>query len=82
MMLDFVLLCRTVKPLLSAEDFQKTTQIVKKFGTESGIGPKLQNLLENKANSMDNWVSLYNAYVFIYNVSMKYDSRISNDYKN
>lgn len=47
---------RTVKPLLSSEDFQKTTKIVKKFGMDSELGPKLQGLLENRANSMDNWV--------------------------
>jgi hypothetical protein len=33
-----------------------TTQVVKDFGTNPELGQALQSLLENKANSTENWV--------------------------
>jgi len=47
---------RTVKPLLSDADFAKTMDLVKEFGTNPNLGPKLQSLLENRAAKKDNWV--------------------------
>lgn len=52
-------LCRTVKPLLSDQEFAKTTEIVKEFGTNPNLGPKLQDLLEKRAAEKDSWVSNY-----------------------
>nr|CAG4646179.1 EOG090X04D9 [Macrothrix elegans] len=48
---------RTVKPLLTDEDFLKTEQIVKDFGAPGGVGQKLQQLLEQKGSKEDNWLS-------------------------
>lgn len=45
-----------MKPLLNEEEFAKTTALVKEFGTNPNLGPKLQSLLEEKAAQKDNWV--------------------------
>lgn len=58
---------RTVKPLLNEEEFAKTTALVKEFGTNPNLGPKLQSLLEEKAAQKDNWVfETYIVSVLIY----------------
>lgn len=49
---------RTVKPLVTEEEYMVTEEIVKKFGDITGIGTKLQQKLEVKKNTTDNWVSL------------------------
>lgn len=43
-----------MKPLLSNEEYEETVKIVKEF--ESGIGAKLQTLLEEKSKKEKNWV--------------------------
>ncbi|XP_048776623.1 carnitine O-acetyltransferase-like isoform X2 [Ostrea edulis] len=46
---------RTVQPLLSDEEYANTLKIVKDF--EKDPGPKLQNLLEKRAQRETNWLS-------------------------
>ncbi|XP_042207020.1 carnitine O-acetyltransferase-like isoform X2 [Homarus americanus] len=48
---------KTVKPLVTDEEFQLTEQIVKKFVAPEGIGSKLQKKLLERAKSTDNWLS-------------------------
>lgn len=46
---------KSVKPLLSPEKFQKTSQIVEDF--KRGIGAQLHDLLEYKASRSENWLA-------------------------
>lgn len=56
----FLCLChRTVQPLVTDDEFQVTEEIVKRFGSNNGIGVKLQRLLENRAKTTDNWVCVF-----------------------
>ncbi|CAH1785909.1 unnamed protein product, partial [Owenia fusiformis] len=47
----------SIHPLLSEEEYKETEKIVSDFGKSGGEGPKLQSMLENRANSMKNWLS-------------------------
>lgn len=46
---------KSVKPLVSAEKFQKTTAIVEDF--KRGIGAQLHDLLQYKAQCSENWLA-------------------------
>ncbi|XP_071441839.1 carnitine O-acetyltransferase-like [Hetaerina americana] len=48
---------RSVRPLITDEEFKITTSVVSKFGAPGGVGEKLQSLLEKKAQSTNNWLS-------------------------
>lgn len=54
----FFFLFRTVKPLVTEEEYMVTEEIVKKFGSIDGIGQKLQQKLQERKNNTENWVSL------------------------
>ncbi|KPJ15173.1 Carnitine O-acetyltransferase [Papilio machaon] len=47
---------KTVKPFLSDEEFANTTKLVKEFGSQGGVGIKLQSLLEKRAEKHVNWL--------------------------
>nr|XP_022914216.1 carnitine O-acetyltransferase-like isoform X1 [Onthophagus taurus] len=56
----------TAKPHLSDKEFASTTELIKKFSDENGIGAKLQKYLVEKAKSTENWLSewwLHSAYL-------------------
>ncbi|XP_049831480.1 carnitine O-acetyltransferase-like [Schistocerca gregaria] len=48
---------RSVKPLITAEEYSVTEDLVKNFVAKGGIGEKLQNLLLQKAKSTENWLA-------------------------
>lgn len=47
---------RSVKPLVTDEEFRITEEIVHKFGAQNGLGEKLQSSLEERAKNTENWV--------------------------
>ncbi|KAK7066058.1 hypothetical protein SK128_011121 [Halocaridina rubra] len=47
---------RTVKPLVTDDEFRVTEEIVNKFKAPEGIGPKLQVRLEQRAKARENWL--------------------------
>ncbi|XP_077585515.1 choline O-acetyltransferase-like isoform X2 [Stigmatopora nigra] len=48
-----------VKHLRTHEQFQKSQQIVQRFGVPGGMGERLQRKLQEKREKTDNWVSDY-----------------------
>lgn len=48
---------RTVKPLLTKDEFAVTEQVAKNFGAPGGVGEKLQLMLEEKGAKEPNWLS-------------------------
>lgn len=48
---------RTVRPLVTDEEFNITKALVSSFGAPGGIGEKLQSLLEKKYQSTENWLA-------------------------
>lgn len=48
--------CRSVKPLVTEEEFNITQDLAKKFAASGGIGEKLQKMLEEKAANTESWV--------------------------
>ncbi|XP_046459973.1 carnitine O-acetyltransferase-like isoform X1 [Daphnia pulex] len=48
---------RTVKPLLTKDEFVITEQVAKNFGAPGGVGEKLQHMLEEKGAKEKNWLS-------------------------
>ncbi|XP_072936490.1 carnitine O-acetyltransferase-like isoform X2 [Epargyreus clarus] len=47
---------KTVRPFLNDEEFTATSKLIKEFGSEGGVGRKLQNLLEKRAEKHLNWL--------------------------
>ncbi|XP_068244229.1 carnitine O-acetyltransferase-like isoform X1 [Palaemon carinicauda] len=47
---------KTVKPLVTDEEFRLTEELVKKFKSSDGVGPKLQQSLLERAKTKDNWL--------------------------
>ncbi len=45
-----------LQPLISEEEFEKTTAAVTEFGAEGGVGEELQRLLHERAKTKDSWV--------------------------
>lgn len=57
---------KSVTPFLTEDELKNTTNILREFSSENGIGTKLQRLLVQKANSEENWLAdwwLKNAYL-------------------
>ncbi len=50
-------LYRTVKPLLTKDEFVITEQVANSFGAPGGVGEKLQHMLEEKGSKEPNWVN-------------------------
>ena len=50
---------KAVRPLVSNEEFEKTSKKVEEFGKENGIGEQLQEMLKKRAKLQDNWVCIY-----------------------
>lgn len=48
-----------VKPLLNEDEFETTKNSASEFIKEGGVGEKLQKLLEERATTRKNWVSLF-----------------------
>ncbi|KAG8228401.1 hypothetical protein J437_LFUL003874, partial [Ladona fulva] len=48
---------RTVRPLVTNEEFNITKSLVLNFGSPGGVGEKLQSLLQKKAKETDNWLA-------------------------
>ncbi|CAH2066599.1 unnamed protein product, partial [Iphiclides podalirius] len=47
---------KTVRPFLNDDEFTTTTKLVKEFCSQGGVGIKLQNLLEKRAEKHLNWL--------------------------
>ncbi|XP_060802455.1 carnitine O-acetyltransferase isoform X2 [Amyelois transitella] len=47
---------KSIKPHLTDQEFVVTENLVKAFGSEDGVGPKLQALLEKRAEHHLNWL--------------------------
>ncbi|XP_077468625.1 choline O-acetyltransferase-like [Stigmatopora argus] len=50
---------KCVKHLRTHEQFQKSQEIVQRFGAPGGVGERLQRKLQEKREKTDNWVSDY-----------------------
>lgn len=50
---------RSVQPLLQPDEYQRSTKIANEFIQSKNIGSKLQSLLQQRANSKENWLSDY-----------------------
>lgn len=50
-------LLETAEPHLTPERFENTKNIVREFGRTGGVGEKLQELLERRAETTENWLS-------------------------
>ncbi|KAB7506160.1 Carnitine O-acetyltransferase [Armadillidium nasatum] len=48
---------KSVKPLVTDEEFRITEEIVNKFGAQNGLGEKLQSSLEERAKISENWLT-------------------------
>lgn len=48
---------KTMIPLLNEKQMEKLNNIVEKFGSPGGIGPRLQLYLIDRQKKLDNWVS-------------------------
>ncbi|XP_078282157.1 carnitine O-acetyltransferase isoform X1 [Rhinoraja longicauda] len=46
-----------LEPIVSQEELEHTTQIVKEFAQKGGVGARLQASLERRARKTDNWLS-------------------------
>lgn len=46
---------RAIKPIVTAQQYEKTSKIVKEFSVQHG--PKLYEYLVEKKDAEDNWVS-------------------------
>lgn len=47
----------TAEPHLTPDRFENTKNVVREFGKAGGIGEKLQKLLEQRAETKENWLS-------------------------
>lgn len=47
----------SIRPLVTAAQFEKTVKVVEEFGKPNGIGEKLYKVLEAKAASTENWLA-------------------------
>ena len=47
---------QSVVPFVNRDDYEKTCRLANELGREGGDGQKLQKLLEERSQSMENWV--------------------------
>ena len=45
-----------MEPLVDEDQLSSTKALIKEFGKAGGLGEKLQEKLEQRANKMENWV--------------------------
>lgn len=48
---------RSVQPLLSTKSYKTTENLISEFAKSNGLGEKLQRLLQNRADTHENWLS-------------------------
>lgn len=48
---------RSVQPLLSAQSYKTTENLIKEFVKFNGLGDKLQQLLQKRADTHENWLA-------------------------
>ncbi|KAJ6638879.1 Carnitine O-acetyltransferase [Pseudolycoriella hygida] len=48
---------RSVQPLLPAKSYKITENLIKEFGKSNGLGEQLQRLLQNRADTHENWLA-------------------------
>lgn len=48
---------QTVRPHVGDKEFAVTTELVKQFSADNGIGTKLQKFLVEKAKESENWLA-------------------------
>lgn len=48
---------RVLEPIVTSQQLEKTKALVKQFAGPNGLGPILQQYLEEKRDADDNWVS-------------------------
>lgn len=48
---------RSVQPLLSAQSYKTTENLIKEFVKSNGLGEKLQQLLQKRADTHENWLA-------------------------
>lgn len=48
---------RSVQPVLSTQSYKKTENLIREFAKSNGLGEKLQRLLQNRADSHENWLA-------------------------
>ncbi|XP_067133125.1 carnitine O-acetyltransferase-like [Centruroides vittatus] len=47
---------KSVKPLLTQDEFRKTQKLVNEFALPGGVGEKLHSILIERYNELDNWI--------------------------
>jgi hypothetical protein len=57
---------RCIKPIISSENYRKTELIVKEFLSPNGNGSKLQKILIEKYQDVDNWVNKINITLILF----------------
>ena len=60
---------RCIKPIISEASYKYTESVVAEFAKPNGIGHKLQDILIEKANQVDNWVIFLMSFLHL---TMKY----------
>ncbi|VEN58237.1 unnamed protein product [Callosobruchus maculatus] len=55
---------KTLRPLLTEQEHEKVQKIIEKFGGPGGIGVKLQLYLANRREKVDNWVRLFEYFIY------------------
>lgn len=48
---------RVLEPIVTSQQLEKTKALVKQFAGPNGLGPILQQYLEEKRDADDNWVN-------------------------
>lgn len=57
---------RLLKPVLTPAHHDRTKAIVKQFMQPNGLGPVLQQYLQDKRDAEENWVSAFNGIQYLY----------------
>lgn len=50
---------RVLEPIVTSQQLEKTKALVKQFAGPNGLGPILQQYLEEKRDTDDNWVNIF-----------------------
>lgn len=48
---------RVLEPITTPAQYERTKSIIKQFTSPNGLGPRLQEYLQQKRENEDNWVS-------------------------